>query len=378
MIGDPLTTREKLSQINWFMLVLLTGIAAAGWAMLYSAAGGNWEPWAVRQAIRFGPALVLAVAIALVDLRRWMRLAYWIYAACLLLLVMVALVGSTGMGGQRWLDLGLMRLQPSELMKVALVLALARYYHSITQEQARSLISLVVPVALVGLPVFLVAQQPDLGTALMIVCGGLTVIFLAGAPAWLFVTGGVGAAAAVPLVWKFALHDYQRDRVLTFLNPEREPLGAGYQALQAKIATGSGGVFGKGFTQGTQTQLDFLPETKTDFIFTVLTEEFGLVGACALLGAYLVLFGYAMAMAGVCRSQFGRLLAAGLATTLFLYVFINIAMVTGLMPVVGVPLPLVSYGGSAMLTMMIAYGLIFSVALHRGVTIPRRQSGLRD
>ncbi|MGF1607299.1 MAG: rod shape-determining protein RodA [Rhodothalassiaceae bacterium] len=372
MSSETLHLREKLGHLNWLMVLLLIAIALTGGAMLYSVAGGDWDPWARRQLIRFLPALFLMLAIALTDIRFWLRLAYPIYAGCLVLLVLVAVAGSTGMGGQRWLDLGVMRLQPSELTKVGVVLALARYYHGITQPQSTRLISLIPPLVIIGVPVALVAQQPDLGTALMIVAGGVTVIFLAGAPAWLFIGGAAAAAAAGPMAWSFALHDYQRDRVLTFLNPERDPLGAGYQILQAKIATGSGGLTGKGFLSGTQTQLDFLPEMKTDFIFTVLTEELGLVGAGLLLAAYAIVLGYAMAMAFVTRNHFGRLLTSGLAMTLFLYVLINVAMVTGLVPVVGVPLPMVSYGGSAMLTMMLAYGLILCVAIHRRLTIPRR------
>ncbi len=361
---------QKLKKLNWLIILILTGIAFIGFAMLYSVAGGDFSPWASRQMIRFAFALLLMIAIALTDLRIWMALAYPAYFGGLALLIAVELIGATGMGGQRWLDIGIMRIQPSEFMKLAVVLALARYFHGLSIHRAQRLQSLVVPLFLIAIPAALVVRQPDLGTALMVIVGGIAIIFLAGARMWLFVTGFIASLAAIPVVWN-QLRDYQQDRVLTFLNPENDPLGAGYQIMQAKIALGSGGVFGKGFMQGTQSHLNFLPEMKTDFIFTVLTEEFGMVGGLVLILLYMILLGYAVLVSISCRSQFGRILASGLSFTLFLYVFINIAMVMGLLPVVGVPLPLVSYGGSAMLTMMVAYGLILSVALHRDITISR-------
>ncbi|WP_201154919.1 rod shape-determining protein RodA [Rhodothalassium salexigens] len=366
-----LSPAQKLARLNWLVIGLLTAITGIGVAMLYSVAGGQMEPWAARHAIRFVPILCVMLAIAVVDIRAWMALAYPAYFGGLALLIAVELIGVTGMGGQRWLDLQVIRLQPSELMKIALVLALARYYHGQTRSQTAKLTSLGVPMLMIALPVLLVMRQPDLGTGLMMAAASLGVIFLAGAPVWLFVSGSVAAAAAVPVAWKVLLRDYQKDRVLTFLDPSRDPQGAGYQITQSKIALGSGGMSGKGYLEGTQSHLNFLPEMKTDFIFTVLGEEFGLLGGAALLVLYMAVLGYGLFVALTCRNQFGRLLAGGLSLTLFLYVFINIAMVMGLLPVVGVPLPLVSYGGSAMLTMMTAYGLILSVALHRQITIPR-------
>lgn len=362
---------QKLRELNWFIVLALAAIAGIGCAMLYSVAGGNVDPWASRQVVRFGIALLMMIAIALVDLRTWLSLAYPAYLAGLALLGAVEVIGVTGMGGQRWLDLGVMRLQPSELMKIAVVMALARYYHGLTLYQTRAIKSLFVPMILIVLPVILVVRQPDLGTALMVVAGGIAMIFLAGARMWLFGGGLIAAIAAIPIAWRF-LRDYQRERVLTFLNPDRDPLGAGYQIIQSKIALGSGGLTGKGFLQGTQSHLNFLPEMKTDFIFTVLAEEFGVLGALALLMLFFVVIGYGLWVGFTCRNHFGRLLSTGLSITIFLYVFINIAMVMGLLPVVGVPLPLVSYGGSAMLTAMIAFGLILSVALNRRVAMPRR------
>lgn len=365
------TFLRKIAELNWAMVIITVIIASIGFAMLYSVAGGTFEPWASRQMIRFSMALVVMIAIALTDVRVWSALAYPIYAAALILLVAVDFVGITGMGGQRWLDLGFMRLQPSELMKVALVLALAKYFHGLSMRQSHLLTRLAVPVLLIGVPAAFIVRQPDLGTMMLLIMGGIAVLFLAGARIWLFIVGFLGSVAAIPIGWRF-MKDYQKDRVLTFLNPENDPLGAGYQIMQSKIALGSGGVFGKGYLQGTQSHLNFLPEMKTDFIFTVLAEEFGLVGGLFLLFLYIALLTYGALVSFGSRSVFGRLLAMGLVVAIFLYVFINIAMVMGLVPVVGVPLPLVSYGGSSMLTIMIAYGLILSVALHRDVSMPRK------
>lgn len=364
------TPLQKLAALNWTVVLALVAIAGTGVAMLYSVGNGRLDPWAKQQAIRFAGAFVLMLAIALVDLRTWLALAWPAYLGALVLLVAVEFIGAVGMGGQRWLDLGFMRLQPSEPMKIATVLVLARHYHGLNAWQSERLVHLVLPAVLVALPMLLVLRQPDLGTALMLAAGSAAVVFLAGASKWVFIGGAALAAAAVPVGWGL-LHDYQRARVLTFLDPESDPLGAGYQIMQSKIALGSGGVSGKGFLEGTQSHLNFLPEMKTDFIFTVLAEEFGLVGALGVLALYMFVLYYALAVAVSCRNQFGRLLAGGLAFTIFLYVFINIAMVMGLLPVVGVPLPMISYGGSAMLTMMVAFGFIFSVAVNRKLVIPR-------
>ncbi len=361
----------RLMRVNPLIVAVLVLLGAIGVMMLYSVADGHWQPYASRQAIRFVAAFFAMLVIAMTDLRVWLKFAYPAYLCGLLLLVAVEAVGAIGKGGQRWLDLGFMRLQPSEVMKIALVLALARYYHARHVWTARRLVSLPLPAAMIAVPVLLVAAEPDLGTALMLLMTGLVVIFLAGAPRWLFVAGAIAGAVAVPVVWS-QMHDYQKQRVLTFLDPEKDPLGAGYQIIQSKIALGSGGVHGKGWMKGTQSHLDFLPEMKTDFIFTVLAEEFGLVGALAVLGLYMLVVGYGLWVGLTCRNQFGRLLAAGLSFVIFSYVFINIGMVTGLLPVVGVPLPLISYGGSALFTMMLAMGLVFSVAIHRELAIPRR------
>jgi rod shape determining protein RodA len=369
---DPgLTIGEKLVQLNWVLVLLLAAIAGVGAAMLYSAANGSFEPWAVRHLIRFGVALGMLVVVALVDIRIWLRLAYPIYGLTFLLLVAVEVMGTIGMGAQRWIDLGVITLQPSEMMKVALVLALARFFHAPTLEEVWRPTRLLTPIFLVLAPVALVLKQPDLGTALMLMMVGGAIFFLAGVRLWKFVVVIAAGLAAIPVGWQF-LHDYQKNRVLTFLNPERDPLGAGYHILQSKIALGSGGISGKGFLMGSQSHLNFLPEKQTDFIFTMLAEEMGLIGGVALLGLFALVILYGTVIGLRSRNHFGRLVALGLTTNLFLYVFINIAMVMGLIPVVGVPLPLISYGGTAMLTVMIGMGLIICVFIHRDTRISRR------
>ena len=366
---------EKIWQINLPLMVLIGLIASAGFAMLYSAANGSWEPWAARQAIRFGVGCALLIAIALTDIRFWYRWAYLVYFGVLALLVAVEVKGSIGMGAQRWIDLKVIQLQPSELMKVGLVIVLARYFHGIAEENIVRPTRLLFPTLLVFAPAALVLRQPDLGTAAMLLMVGGAIFFIVGVAWWKFVLVIVAGLGAIPVAWNF-LRDYQRQRVLTFLDPETDPLGAGYHILQSKIALGSGGLFGKGFLGGTQSHLNFLPEKQTDFIFTMLAEEFGLVGGLLLLGLYALLFIYGFAIALRARNHFARILALGLTTNLFLYVFINIAMVMGLIPVVGVPLPLISYGGTAQVAVMTALGLVMSCYIHRDVRISRR--GLRD
>jgi len=362
---------RKLLEINWGLVLLLAMLAGVGCAMLYSAAGGSIEPWAERQAMRFGFALCLLIAVALVDIRFWFRLAYPIYFVAVLLLVAVDVVGAYRMGAVRWLDLGLIQLQPSEVMKVALVLALARYFHSVAPEDIGRLTVIAVPIVMALVPAGLVLVQPDLGTATMLVLGAGAMLFAGGMRLWMFGVILAVAAAAVPIGWEF-LHDYQRQRVLTFLNPEEDPLGSGYHILQSLIALGSGGVWGRGFMMGTQGHLNFVPEKQTDFIFAMLAEEFGLVGTVGLLLLYMLVLVYGFAIALRARNHFARLLSIGVTFNLFLYVSINIAMVTGAIPVVGIPLPLISYGGTVMVSLMISYGLLMSAYVHRDTRISRR------
>jgi len=361
---------DKLYEINWVFVLLLAAIASVGFAMLYSAADGSFDPWASRQMVRFAMGMAILFVFALVEPRIWLQLAYPAYGFALLLLIAVEVAGTTGMGATRWINLGFIQVQPSELMKITLALALARYYHVLEQDRVSHPLYLLPALAFIALPVALVLRQPDLGTALLLSVVGVAIIFMAGLSWRYIVAAGAGALAAIPIVWEF-LHPYQRERVFTFLDPSRDPLGAGYHTTQAKIALGSGGVWGKGFMEGTQSHLNFLPEKQTDFIFVMLSEETGLMGGLALMGLYAAVLGFAFTVAMGIRHQFGRLLVAALAVNFFLYVFINVAMVMGLIPVVGVPLPLVSYGGSAMLFILAGFGLLMSMYVHRGEELPK-------
>ncbi|SMH44927.1 rod shape-determining protein RodA [Azospirillum agricola] len=372
---SQLTLGTKFRLINWGLVLLVAIITAVGVALLYSAAGGHWKPWAQPQLVRAIPGFVLMLGIALIDVRHLMKSAYVIFFLVLCLLLAVELMGRIGMGAQRWIDLGFFQLQPSELMKPALTLALARYFHGVTLDQIGRPLLLIPPLLLVFTPVALVLMQPNLGTSMLLIMGSGAVFFAAGVRIWKFLLVIGGGLGAIPVAWEF-LHDYQKQRVYTFLDPETDPLGAGYNILQSKIALGSGGLFGKGFMSGSQSQLMFLPEKHTDFIFVVLAEEFGMAGALALLALYLLLLIYGWVIALSCRSQFARLVAVGMTAQFFLYVFVNVAMVMGLIPVVGIPLPLVSYGGSAMLTLMIGVGLLLSMSVHREIRIPK--SGVTD
>lgn len=369
--SPELTLARKLISINWLLILLIAMVAGVGFAMLYSAADGSMQPWAERQMLRFGVAVAVMIVVATINIRIWLRYAYVLYFVALALLVAVEVAGYVGMGAQRWLSLGFVNIQPSELMKIFLVLALARYFNAGAIEDIGSITRLIIPIALIAAPTVLILRQPDLGTAIMVAMTGGAVLFLAGVRLWKFAVVGIAALAAAPIAWQF-LHEYQKKRVLTFLNPETDPLGAGYHIIQSKIALGSGGLMGKGFMLGPQSHLHFLPEMQTDFIFTMLAEEFGLVGGIALIVLYALIVTYGMVIAIKSRNQFGRLVAGGITTTFFLYVFINIAMVTGLIPVVGVPLPLVSYGGTVMLTLMIGFGLVIGVGVHRDVPVGRR------
>ncbi|MGB5949930.1 MAG: rod shape-determining protein RodA [Parvibaculum sp.] len=371
--GREMRLGDKLLEFNWGFLLLITVIASMGFAMLYSVADGSFSPWALKQMLRFALGVGIMIVVAMIDLRLWMRVAYPLYGVALVLVTAVDIVGFKGMGAQRWLNLGIIQLQPSEVMKVALLLALARYFHGLALDEVSRLRNLIVPLLLIAVPVALVVKQPDLGTAILLTVSGVVIFFAAGLAWRYFVAGGLAVLAAIPIVWD-RLHDYQRDRVFTFLDPERDPLGAGYHILQSKIALGSGGIFGKGFMAGTQAHLNFLPEKQTDFIFTMLGEELGFIGGITLLAFYCIALAFAFSVALQSRNQFGRLLAMGVAVSFFFYVFINAAMVMGLLPVVGVPLPLVSYGGTAMLSIMFAFGLLMSVYVHRNLEISRSPS----
>jgi rod shape determining protein RodA len=368
--------RQKINLIEWPLVVLIAIVACIGFAMLFSAAGGHLSPWANRQMFRFCAGLAILVTVACIDLRVWMGLAYPAYAISLLLLIAVQVAGHVGLGAQRWIALGPLELQPSELMKIALVLALARYLHGLRDGEISHPFRLFTSLLLIAAPVALVLAQPNLGTAALLVMCGALMLFLAGLSWWWIVPTVISVLIAVPMVWQFALHDYQKQRVMTFLDPGSDALGAGWNITQAKIALGSGGLIGKGFLNGTQSRLNFLPEKETDFIFTMVGEEFGFIGSIVLLMMFAAVLFYGMQIALRSRSQFGRLLAMGIAINFFLYIMINALMVMGLIPVVGIPMPLLSYGGSAMMTVMFGFGLLMSVHVHRSVVVPRSSSGM--
>ncbi len=364
-----MTLSQRLWQINWTFVLLLTVTASIGFSMLYSAANGSFDPWAVQQMMRFSAGILLMLTVAVIDIHVWLRYAYAVYAIALGLLTLVEFFGSTGMGAQRWIDLGFITFQPSELMKIAIILVVARYFYASRLEDVNRISHNFLPILMLVAPTVLILRQPDLGTAILLSMTGITMFFLVGVRIWIFFAGAIASIAAIFPLWQFVLHDYQKKRLLTFIDPENDPLGAGYHVLQSKIALGSGGLFGKGFLQGSQSHLSFLPEKHTDFIFTMLAEEFGLLGGLTLLSLYLLLTIYGFAISLRCHNQFGRLIGMGVTTAFFLNVFFNIAMVMGLVPVVGMPLPMISYGGTAMLTTMFGFGLLLCVFVHRDVRI---------
>ena len=366
--NQPPSFKEKLQNISFFYVMLILMLAGIGVVILYSAANGSWSPWAMNHLVRFGMGFGIMIIAALIDVRLFMRYAYLFYFCVLILLVAVEVGGHVGMGAQRWINLGFMKLQPSELMKIALVLALARYFHSSSLQTIETTKGIVAPALIVAIPAVLVMTQPDLGTALMLIFTAGAMFFAVGVQLWKFGAILLSVLVSLPIVWSL-LHEYQQNRVLTFLNPERDPLGAGYHIIQSKIALGSGGVFGKGFLKGTQSHLNFLPEKHTDFIFTMLSEEFGMIGAIFVVILNLLLIVCSFAFALRSTSYFGKLAAIGLATNFFLYIVINISMVLGLIPVVGIPLPLISYGGTVMLSVMASFGIILSVNINRNINI---------
>lgn len=368
----PLTT--KIIEIPWMLLFIITAIASVGFAMLYSAANGNMDPWASRQIMRFSIGMFALFVIACLDLRLLLRFAYHIYGITLLLLIAVEVKGHIGMGAQRWLNLGFINLQPSEVMKISIILALGRYFHNASLDEIKKPLFLIPVILMVLTPAFLVLRQPDLGTAIMLIMVAGAMFFVAGVRLWKFATVITMVLVAIPIGWEY-LKDYQKNRILTFLDPERDPTGAGYHILQSKIALGSGGMWGSGFMKGSQTHLNFLPEKQTDFIFTMFAEEIGMVGGVFLIGMFALVLVYCYIIAFRSKNQFGRLVALGVSTNFFLYLFINIAMVMGLLPVVGVPLPLISYGGTAMLTVLIGFGLICNVTIHRESRIGKQLQG---
>ncbi|MDG4647935.1 rod shape-determining protein RodA [Roseibacterium sp. SDUM158017] len=362
---------RKILHLNWALVLLLTSVACVGFLMLYSVAGGSIRPWVEPQVQRFAVGLVLMVIVAMVPIWFWRNMSGIAFGMSIMLLLYVEFFGTVGMGAQRWIDLGFMRLQPSELTKITLVMMLAAYYDWLDLGKVSRPVYVLIPLAVIAVPTFLTLRQPDLGTALLLLMGGGAVMFLAGVH-WAYFAGviaaGAGAVSAVfasrGTGWQL-LQDYQYRRIDTFLDPSQDPLGAGYHITQSQIALGSGGWTGRGFMEGTQSRLNFLPEKHTDFIFTTLAEEFGFVGAASLLVLYTLILAFCIHTAMAARDRFASLLVMGVAVAFFLYFAVNMAMVMGLAPVVGVPLPLVSYGGSAMLVLMVAFGLVQSAHVHR-------------
>jgi rod shape determining protein RodA len=352
-----------IAQLPWRPVLLASAITFFALLVLYSAAGGRLMPWALPHAVRFMVFLTMAIAISRMRPDRLKMIAFPAYGLILLLLILVEMLGFVGGGAQRWIDLGVIRLQPSELMKPVIVLAVAYFYSLLPVGEIRRWSAIWPAAALIGVPFALILVQPDLGTATMVMAGGMTIMFLAGLPLRLFLGGAAILGVAGPVAFSF-LHEYQQKRVLIFLDPEADPLGSGYHISQSKIAIGSGGVFGKGFLNGTQSHLDYLPEGHTDFIFATMAEEWGLMGGLFLIACFGLLLRWGIGVALDAKDRFQRLVAAGMTTTIFFYVAINLMMVMGLAPVVGIPLPLFSYGGSAMLTIMLCLGILMSIERH--------------
>ncbi|MBP9049460.1 MAG: rod shape-determining protein RodA [Tabrizicola sp.] len=365
------TGLRKILYMNWPLVLLVTAVASVGFLMLYSIAGGNLDIWARPQMERFGVGMVLMFFVAMVPIWFWRSMSGVAYVVAFLLLLVVEFFGVVGMGAQRWIDLGFIRLQPSEMMKFTLVMLLAVYYDWLDPKLVSRPLYVFLPLLMILTPTVLVLMQPNLGTSLMLILAGGTVMFAAGVSLWYFgavIAIGVSAVVGVFTLrgtpWQF-LHDYQYKRIDTFLDPAADPLGAGYNIIQAKIALGSGGWSGKGFMQGTQSRLNFLPEKHTDFIFTTLAEEFGFIGAFSLLGLYALILGFCLVAAWQNRDRFSALLIIGVAANFFFYIAVNLSMVMGMAPVVGVPLPLLSYGGSAMMVLLVGFGLVQSAHVHR-------------
>jgi rod shape determining protein RodA len=355
---------SAVARLPWRVLLPLTALVFFGASVLYSASpvpGGSFKPWALMHILRYGVFLVMAITISRVPRDLFKNMSYPIYGTVLILLFLVEALGAIGKGSQRWLDLGIIRLQPSELMKPAIILALARFYDALPPSYTRDWRNLWPIAGLIGAPAALVILQPDLGTALAICFGGLTIMFLAGLPFRWFAGGALAGAIAAPLAFFTLLHGYQRKRVTVFLDPEGDPLGAGYHITQSKIAIGSGGLFGKGFGNGSQSHLDYLPEAHTDFVFATMAEEWGVIGGLFVLLVFLLIFRWGLATAREAKDRFAMLLAAGMTVTVFFYFCINLMMVMGLAPVVGIPLPFMSHGGSSMMTNMICIGIIMAV-----------------
>jgi len=359
--GNEKSIIQRILALNWRLIFLILILVSIGFVMLYSAAGGHFRPWLSRQLIFFAIFFPIMLLIAIVDIRFWLQTAYFYYAFALILIIAVDLMGHNAMGATRWFRFGGLALQPSEIMKVCLVFAMAKYFYNIDANDIEKTKFTIIPIAMIVVPSFFVFDQPDLGTAAILLLVGVSILFIAGVKMWKFIFAGALTLTAIPFLWIFVLYDYQKHRVLNFINPNIDPLGSGYNIIQSKIAIGSGGFFGKGYLKGTQGQLEFLPEKQTDFIFTMLSEELGFVGGIFTILIYSLIIYMGTTIALRAKHQFGRLLALGITNILFIHIFINMGMGMGLLPVVGAPLPLISYGGTIMATMFIGFGLLLNV-----------------
>lgn len=355
--SNMMTMFEKLSRFSWGLFAVLCVVLTISTVVLYSAGGGAWRPFAFNQLLKMFPAIAVFFLAAFMNIKTWLKSSYLIYAGALLLVVLVTFFGNTSMGAQRWLDLGFMSVQPSEFIKIAIIMALARYFAWFNSVELSRLKNYISPAFMLLVPFALIVAQPDLGTAMSVALITIGMFWIVGAHKNWFIVAAILGALMMPVVWFGGLHDYQRDRVITFINPDHDARGAGYQINQAKIAFGSGGIIGKGYLQGSQSQQQFLPEKQTDFIYTMLGEEFGFVGAFILLVIYVIITVMLFWMAKTSRNRFGQLVCFGFMLNFFIYYFINIAMVLGLVPTVGVPLPLMSFGGSSLVALMFGFGL---------------------
>ena len=354
---------NKIRKINFLLIFIIILLSFIGFAAQYSAGGGSLDPWAKKHLVRIIISLLLLILIAMIDIKFFYKYSYLFFLFSLMLLISVEIIGNLGLGAKRWISFFGVSIQPSEIIKITLILALSKYYHNLRFEMIGKIYTVIFPLIIIFIPFFLVLLQPDLGTSVTILFLGLFIMFIAGVRIWKFVLGFALMLISLPFAWN-NMKPYQQSRLLSFFNPDSDPLGQGYQLLQSKIALGSGGIIGKGFLQGTQSYLEYLPEKQTDFIFTLIGEEFGLIGTCFIILLFIIIIIIAYNISFRSNNLFGKILSIGICINIFLYVALNMAMVVGLMPVVGIPLPLLSYGGTAMLSVMISFGLLLNTEIH--------------
>ncbi len=360
---------ERLGKVNYNLIITAILIFAFGIVALYSADNGSWLPWAKKQLIYFIMFMPALFVITLININFWFKTSYFLYICSLLSLILVGVIGHKSMGATRWINLGFMRVQPAEIMQICIILALAKYFHNKDLIEIKQNKTLIVPTIIMIIPTILVLKQPSLGTALLLIAITTTIFFCSGVQLWKFMLCLLLIVSTSPIIWKYGIKDYQKQRVLTFLNPTADPLKSGYNITQSKIAIGSGGLNGKGFLNGTQGQLEFLPEKHTDFIFTIIAEEFGFLGVLILVILYLVMFCILIYMVTKNQNNFGRIIIMGVFTNLFFHFFINIGMITGILPIVGMPLPLLSYGGSITSSTLISLGFVLNADINRNVVL---------